>query len=78
MTSTMPHITLCGASAWKLGVKPKPGLSGARTLPSATIPPSAFFSDRHRHHAENHVRFAFCKSDDTLEQAAERMRRVRA
>ena len=44
----------------------------------ATIPPSAFFSAKHRHHAENHVRFAFCKSDETLEQAAERMQRLRA
>ncbi|MCY3864186.1 MAG: aminotransferase class I/II-fold pyridoxal phosphate-dependent enzyme, partial [Chloroflexi bacterium] len=44
----------------------------------ATIPPSAFFSEKHRHHAEDHVRFAFCKSDETLEHAAERMRRLRA
>ena len=44
------------------------------TIGVATIPPSAFFSARHRHHAENHVRFAFCKSDETLERAAERMR----
>ena len=44
----------------------------------ATIPPSAFFSPKHRHHAENHVRFAFCKSDETLEQAAERMRKLRS
>lgn len=43
----------------------------------ATIPPSAFFSEKHRHHAENHVRFAFCKSDKTLERAAERMRKLR-
>ena len=42
----------------------------------ATIPPSAFFSAKHRHHAENHVRFAFCKSDETLERAAERMRQA--
>ena len=44
----------------------------------ATIPPSAFFSPKHKRHAENHVRFAFCKSDDTLEQAAERMQRLRS
>jgi len=43
----------------------------------ATIPPSAFFSSKHRHHAANHVRFAFCKSDETLERAAERMRLLR-
>lgn len=39
----------------------------------ATIPPSAFFSPEHKYLAENHIRFAFCKSDETLEQAAERM-----
>ncbi len=44
----------------------------------ATIPPSAFFSAKHRHHAENHVRFAFCKSDETLDRAAERMRALRS
>ena len=44
----------------------------------ATIPPSAFFSEKHRKHAENHVRFAFCKSDETLERAAQRMRILRS
>ena len=43
----------------------------------ATIPPSAFFSEKHRRYAENHVRFAFCKSDETLERAAERMLQLR-
>lgn len=43
----------------------------------AAIPPSAFFSPNHKHLAENHVRFAFCKSDATLEQAAERMVKLR-
>jgi len=43
----------------------------------ATIPPSAFFSPNHKHLAENHVRFAFCKSDETLEQAAEKMAKLR-
>ena len=43
----------------------------------AAIPPSAFFSPNHKHLAENHVRFAFCKSDETLEQAAERMVKLR-
>ena len=44
----------------------------------ATIPPSAFFSEKHRKHAENHVRFAFCKSDETLERAAQRMLSLRS
>ena len=44
----------------------------------ATIPPSAFFSEKHRRYAENHVRFAFCKSDETLERAAERVLQLRS
>ena len=43
----------------------------------ATIPPSAFFSDDHKYLAENHIRFAFCKNDGTLEQAAELMVKFR-
>jgi aspartate/methionine/tyrosine aminotransferase len=43
----------------------------------ASIPPSAFFSDDHKYLAENHIRFAFCKSDETLEKAAERMVKLR-
>jgi N-succinyldiaminopimelate aminotransferase len=43
----------------------------------ACIPPSAFFSDAHKHLTQDHVRFAFCKSDDTLEAAGERMATLR-
>lgn len=48
------------------------------TVGVATIPPSAFFSQEHKFLAENHIRFAFCKSDETLEKAAERMMQLRA
>jgi len=44
----------------------------------ATIPPSAFFSPDHKYLAENHIRFAFCKNDETLEKAAELMVKLRA
>lgn len=44
----------------------------------ATIPPSAFFSQDHKYLAENHIRFAFCKNDETLEKAAELMVKLRA
>lgn len=44
----------------------------------ATIPPSAFFSDAHKHLAQNHVRFTFCKSDETLKLAAEKMSKLKA
>lgn len=43
----------------------------------ACIPPSAFFSADHRYLTKDHVRFAFCKSDDTLKAAADRMAKLR-
>jgi N-succinyldiaminopimelate aminotransferase len=39
----------------------------------ACVPPASFYSDAHRALAATHVRFAFCKSDDTLRAAAERL-----
>lgn len=39
----------------------------------ACIPPSAFFSPAHRYLTQNFVRFSFCKTDDTLQAAAERL-----
>ena len=41
------------------------------------IPPSAFFIPEHHHITKDHVRFTFCKNDDTLLQAGERMRKLR-
>lgn len=41
------------------------------------IPPSAFFSAGHRHLTVDHVRFTFCKNDDTLHMAGERMAALR-
>src|SRR5690606_4556694 len=43
----------------------------------ACIPPSAFFSPEHKYITKNHVRFAFCKNDDTLKAAGERMAKLR-
>lgn len=43
----------------------------------ACIPPSAFFSPEHTYITKDHVRFAFCKSDDTLKAAGERMAKLR-
>lgn len=39
----------------------------------ACIPPTFFYSTGHAHMASTQARFAFCKSDDTLRQAAERL-----
>ncbi|MBK9123192.1 MAG: aminotransferase class I/II-fold pyridoxal phosphate-dependent enzyme [Chloroflexi bacterium] len=43
----------------------------------ATIPPTSFYSAGHKHLGSKHVRFAFCKNDATLEQAAERLARLK-
>ena len=38
------------------------------------IPPSAFYSEAHKPLAKNLVRFAFCKTDEALEEAARRLK----
>jgi N-succinyldiaminopimelate aminotransferase len=43
----------------------------------AAIPPTAFYCDDHKSIGRAYVRFAFCKKMATLEQAAERLRRLR-
>ena len=52
-------VSLCQALPEKAGV--------------AAIPPSAFYSLEHKHLAKQLVRFAFCKRDEALQQAAERL-----
>ncbi|MGA9524830.1 MAG: aminotransferase class I/II-fold pyridoxal phosphate-dependent enzyme [Myxococcaceae bacterium] len=39
----------------------------------AAIPPSAFYGPAHRSHGRRLARFAFCKREDTLQTAAERL-----
>jgi N-succinyldiaminopimelate aminotransferase len=41
------------------------------------IPPSPFYSDANRHIGDKWARFAFCKSDDTLRAASERLLKLR-
>lgn len=41
------------------------------------IPPSPFYTPEHAHLAGKQVRFAFCKSDDLLREAGERMLKLR-
>jgi len=43
----------------------------------ACIPPSPFYCEEHRHIASKQARFAFCKGDDTLRQASERLAKLR-
>ena len=38
------------------------------------IPPSAFYSAEHKHLAKNLVRFTFCKTDESLNNAAQRLK----
>lgn len=40
------------------------------------IPPSAFYSAANKHLARNWVRICFCKSDDTLHKAEERLQKL--
>lgn len=42
----------------------------------AAIPPSAFYSDAHKADAYRLARFAFCKSDAVLQQAADKLARL--
>jgi N-succinyldiaminopimelate aminotransferase len=39
----------------------------------AAIPPSAFYSEEHKHLGKSWARFAFCKKEETLQKAAERL-----
>ena len=40
----------------------------------AAIPPSEFYGPQNAHLAESFARFCFCKTDETLQAAAERLR----
>jgi kynurenine--oxoglutarate transaminase/cysteine-S-conjugate beta-lyase/glutamine--phenylpyruvate transaminase len=40
----------------------------------ACIPPSAFYSDEHKHLSGKFIRFCFCKEDETLKQAVDKIR----
>ncbi|MFN8375849.1 MAG: aminotransferase class I/II-fold pyridoxal phosphate-dependent enzyme [Anaerolineae bacterium] len=41
------------------------------------IPPESFYCDEHKHLGMNYLRFAFCKSDDLLREAGERLARLK-
>jgi aspartate/methionine/tyrosine aminotransferase len=42
----------------------------------AAIPPSAFYSAEHAHMAANFARFAFCKKDQSFEEASKRFKKL--
>ena len=42
----------------------------------ACIPPESFYSQQHAHIGHGYVRFAFCKSDDMLRQAQDRLAKL--
>lgn len=44
----------------------------------ACIPPSSFFCNDHRHIAQNHVRFSYCKNDDSLHKAVDRLSQIKS
>lgn len=41
------------------------------------IPPSAFYSPENKHLAENYIRICFCKADETLDEARERLQKLK-
>jgi len=43
----------------------------------AAIPPSAFYSDKNKALGRGYVRFAFCKTQETLERARERLAKIK-
>lgn len=43
----------------------------------ACIPPTAFYSADHAHMVRTQARFAFCKSDETLREAGERLKKLK-
>ncbi len=43
----------------------------------AAIPPSPFYSGPHQHLTDQMARFTFCKTDDMLEEAARRLKKIR-
>jgi N-succinyldiaminopimelate aminotransferase len=43
----------------------------------ACIPPESFYSQEHAHIGHGYVRFAFCKSDELLQQVKERLAKLR-
>ena len=55
-------VELCNALPERVGV--------------VAIPPSAFYSDAHKHLAKNLVRFAYCKSDEAILEAGKRLQRL--
>ncbi|KAJ2748511.1 arylformamidase, partial [Coemansia nantahalensis] len=41
------------------------------------IPPTEFYSDAHKTLAKDYIRFAFCKPNEVLEEAARRLQKVK-
>jgi N-succinyldiaminopimelate aminotransferase len=41
------------------------------------IPPESFYCEAHQHIGKSYIRFAFCKSDDLLREAGERLAKLR-
>lgn len=47
-----------------------------REIGVACIPPESFYSQEHAHIGHGYVRFAFCKSDELLDQASQRLAKL--
>ncbi|CAG8733476.1 8420_t:CDS:2, partial [Dentiscutata erythropus] len=49
----------------------------AKEIGVVAIPPSEFYSEENRHLGEDYARFAFCKTDETLEAAAKALLKLK-
>jgi len=49
-----------------------------REIGVAAIPPSPFYSAPHQHLTDNLARFTFCKTDEMLDEAARRLKAIKA
>lgn len=48
-----------------------------KELGVAAIPPTEFYTDANAHMAEDYLRFAVCKEDSMLEEAKEKLRKLK-
>jgi aspartate/methionine/tyrosine aminotransferase len=61
-------------------LKPESDVALADSLPESigvvAIPPSAFYSDGHKHLAKNLLRFSFSRTDDAMLEAGRRLKQL--
>jgi len=72
LTRELGTFCLCFPRSFMMLIQRVAMISGV-----GAIPPSAFFSRENAQIAENYVRFTFCKQDEVLEAAADKLEQLR-